>query len=55
MVFCVCVFTGTVQNEGPDSGGRVRHQAATSDPEPPQTAGGVRQQAHGAAPDRGSG
>lgn len=43
------------KHEGLDPGRRVRDAAATAHPERPQTAGGVLQQTHPAAPGGGAG
>lgn len=45
----------TLKDEGSDSGGGVRDPAAPAHPERPQTAGGVLQQTHPAAPGGGAG
>eukprot|EP00166_Cyanidium_caldarium_P006446 ctg_949.g224 len=45
----------SLQHESAHPGGRVRHAAAPADALLPETAGGVLQQAHGAASNRGAG
>lgn len=51
----LCVGRYNRKYEGPDPSGRLRDAPATPDPESTQAAGGVCQQAHRVAPDRGPG